>query len=83
MAIYKYNHAIGKTQSGGVQLGLLRDLYQSPVGNKEPVDPAARHAKKPSKKMNIDPAIASSVFVTTITDVIGFVSFLGVGAYFL
>ena len=35
------------------------------------------------KKMNIDPAIASGVFVTTITDVIGFVSFLGVGAYFL
>ena len=35
------------------------------------------------KKMNIDPAIASSVFVTTITDVIGFVSFLGVSAYFL
>ena len=35
------------------------------------------------KKMDIDPAIASSVFVTTITDVIGFVSFLGVGAYFL
>ena len=35
------------------------------------------------KKMNIDPAIASSVFVTTITDVIGFVSFLDVGAYFL
>jgi magnesium transporter len=35
------------------------------------------------KKINIDPAIASSVFVTTITDVIGFVSFLGVSAYFL
>ena len=35
------------------------------------------------KKMKIDPAIASSVFVTTITDVIGFVSFLGVAAYFL
>ena len=34
-------------------------------------------------KMKIDPAISSSVFVTTITDVIGFVSFLGVGAYFL
>jgi len=34
------------------------------------------------KKMKIDPAIASSVFVTTITDVIGFLSFLGVGAYF-
>ncbi len=35
------------------------------------------------KNMGIDPAIASSVFVTTITDVIGFVSFLGVAAYFL
>ncbi len=34
------------------------------------------------KKFNIDPAIASSVFVTTITDVIGFLSFLGIGSYF-
>ena len=34
------------------------------------------------KKFNIDPAISSSVFVTTITDVIGFLSFLGLGAYF-
>ena len=33
------------------------------------------------KKFNIDPAIASSVFVTTITDVIGFLSFLGIGTY--
>ena len=35
------------------------------------------------KRFNIDPAISSSVFVTTISDVIGFVSYLGVGAYFL
>ena len=34
------------------------------------------------KKFNIDPAISSSVFVTTITDVVGFLSFLGLGAYF-
>ena len=34
------------------------------------------------KNFNVDPAIASSVFVTTITDVIGFLSFLGLGAYF-
>jgi len=33
------------------------------------------------KKLNIDPAVASSVFVTTITDVIGFLSFLGIGSY--
>ena len=36
------------------------------------------------KKLSIDPALASSVFVTTITDVIGFLSFLGLGSvYFL
>ena len=35
------------------------------------------------KRINIDPAIASSVFVTTITDVIGFLSFLGVAYFFL
>ena len=34
------------------------------------------------KKFKIDPAIALSVFVTTITDVIGFLSFLGIGAFF-
>ncbi len=34
------------------------------------------------KKMNVDPALASSVFVTTITDVIGFLSFLGIGSFF-
>ena len=34
------------------------------------------------KKLNIDPALASSVFVTTITDVIGFLSFLGIGSFF-
>ena len=33
------------------------------------------------KKMNIDPALASSVFVTTVTDVIGFLSFLGIGSF--
>jgi len=34
------------------------------------------------KRMKIDPAVASSVFVTTITDVVGFLAFLGIGAYF-
>ena len=31
----------------------------------------------------VDPAIASSVFVTTITDVVGFLSFLGLASIFL
>ena len=34
-------------------------------------------------KMKIDPAIASGVFVTTITDVVGFFAFLGLAALFL
>lgn len=35
------------------------------------------------QKADIDPAIASSVFVTTITDVVGFFVFLGMAAIFL
>ncbi|NVJ98401.1 MAG: magnesium transporter [Alphaproteobacteria bacterium] len=34
-------------------------------------------------KAGVDPAIASSVFVTTITDVVGFFAFLGMAAFFL
>jgi len=34
-------------------------------------------------KLNIDPALASSIFVTTITDVVGFFSFLGLAAIVL
>ena len=34
-------------------------------------------------RMNIDPALASSVFVTTVTDVIGFFAFLGFATIFL
>ena len=34
-------------------------------------------------KIKIDPALASSVFVTTITDVFGFLSFLGLASIYL
>jgi magnesium transporter len=34
-------------------------------------------------RMGVDPAVASSVFVTTITDVVGFLAFLGLAAGFL
>ena len=33
--------------------------------------------------IDIDPAVASSVFVTTVTDVVGFFSFLGLAALWL
>lgn len=35
------------------------------------------------KKLSIDPAIAGGVVLTTITDVVGFIAFLGLGTIFL
>jgi magnesium transporter len=35
------------------------------------------------QKMNIDPALAGTVVLTTITDVVGFTAFLGLGTIFL
>jgi magnesium transporter len=35
------------------------------------------------ERLKLDPAIASTVFVTTVTDVIGFFAFLGLAAYYL
>jgi len=34
-------------------------------------------------RLDIDPAIASSVFVTTVTDIVGFAAFLGLAAWWL
>ena len=35
------------------------------------------------KRMNVDPALAGGVVLTTVTDVIGYSAFLGLGAIFL
>jgi magnesium transporter len=35
------------------------------------------------RALNVDPALASSVFITTLTDVFGFLSFLGLGTLFI
>ncbi len=35
------------------------------------------------KRMNIDPALAGGVVLTTVTDVIGYMAFLGLGALLL
>ena len=35
------------------------------------------------KKVNVDPALASAVFVTTVTDVLGFFFFLGLATIFI
>ena len=34
-------------------------------------------------KMKIDPAISATVFVTTVTDVVGFFAFLGIASLFV
>ena len=34
-------------------------------------------------RFGVDPAIASSVFVTTVTDVVGFFAFLGLASWWL
>jgi magnesium transporter len=34
------------------------------------------------RAVNVDPALASSVFITTLTDVAGFFSFLGLATVF-
>jgi magnesium transporter len=35
------------------------------------------------ERVGIDPAVGSSVFLTTVTDVVGFLSFLGLAAWLL
>lgn len=35
------------------------------------------------RAMKVDPALASSVFITTLTDMAGFASFLGLATIFL
>ena len=35
------------------------------------------------ERIGVDPAVASSVFLTTVTDVVGFFAFLGLAAVFL
>jgi magnesium transporter len=35
------------------------------------------------RALKVDPALASSVFITTLTDVFGFLSFLGLGTLFV
>ena len=35
------------------------------------------------KKINVDPALAGGVVLTTVTDIVGFLAFLGLASQFL
>mgnify|MGYP003350243198 CR=1 FL=1 len=50
------------------------------------IDLAAQTITRPDGEkihFDIDPAVASGVFVTTVTDVVGFLAFLGLAALWL
>ncbi len=47
------------------------------------VEPVLAPAAVAQIDLDIDPAVASGVFVTTVTDVVGFFAFLGLAAIWL
>ena len=61
----------------GVLLALAMTINLFVAGTAGTLIPLALRA------MKVDPALASTVFITTLTDVCGFFSFLGLGALFL
>jgi magnesium transporter len=66
---------------GNPVLGLL--LGMAMVGNMLVASTAGTLVPLGLKAMKVDPALASSVFITTFTDVVGFASFLGLATIFL
>ena len=61
----------------GVVIGVAMVINLLAAGVSGVVIPLALH------RMKIDPAVASAVFLTTVTDVVGFFTFLGLGAWLL
>ena len=68
----------------------IYDAVRTPFGRAggalsgiRPDDLAALVMRASVERAGIDPAIASSVVLTTITDVVGFFVFLGLGAWLL
>ena len=66
---------------GNPMLGLL--LGMAMVCNMVVATTAGTLVPLGLKAMKVDPALASSVFITTFTDVVGFASFLGLATIFL
>ena len=66
---------------GNAMLGLL--LGMAMVCNMVVATTAGTLVPLGLKAMKVDPALASSVFITTFTDVVGFASFLGLATIFL
>ena len=69
--LWKGNYVLGVVLGGAI---IINFLVASLLGTLVPLF---------LKKMDIDPALASGIFVTTFTDAIGFLSFLGLATYML
>jgi hypothetical protein len=52
MSRYRIGQATGKTQLGGVHIGLFNSEYHLPGGKSDPANPAAIQANKKTRKSN-------------------------------
>ncbi len=73
--------AVAWATKGNPMLGLL--LGMAMICNMLVASVAGTLVPLGLKAMKVDPALASSVFITTFTDVVGFASFLGLATVFL
>lgn len=72
---------VGVAWFGGVELGYV--IAAAMVINLVAAGLAGAAIPVVMDRMGIDPALGSGTFVTTVTDVVGFFAFLGLGAMFL
>ena len=72
---------IGFVWKGNVMLGLILGLAM--LGNMVVAGLTGAGIPLLLRRMGLDPAVSSAVFVTTITDILGFLLFLGLAAAFI
>ncbi len=72
---------IGYVWKGNAMLGLILGLAM--LGNMVVAGLTGAGVPLLLRRMKLDPAVSSAVFVTTITDILGFLLFLGLAAAFI
>lgn len=72
---------IGFVWKGNIMLGLILGLAM--LGNMVVAGLTGAGIPLLLRRMGLDPAVSSAVFVTTITDILGFLLFLGLAAAFI
>ena len=72
---------IGYVWKGNAMLGLILGLAM--LGNMVVAGLTGAGVPLLLRRFGMDPAVSSAVFVTTVTDIIGFLLFLGLAATFI